>query len=131
MTLIPPPPKAALSGGGPQRKTFTFDAPTSAGALLLPPSFVLLRLTATAPGRFRLYRDAASRDGDFNRNVGMDLEAARGLLLEAVLTLSRLDLPLAPVILGASLVKGDPCAWAWEGALGTTLSLDLFTLENP
>ena len=131
MTLIPPPPNAALTGSGPQRKTFTLEATATAGALLLPPSFVLLRLTTTAPGRFRLYRDAAARDADFNRGVGLDLEAARGLLLEAVTTAARLDLPLAPIVLGAALVKGEPCAWAWEGPLATTLSLDLFTLENP
>ena len=129
MALIPSP-KAALASFGPQRQTVNLALNGTTGTVTLPASFVLLRVGASVQGRFRLYRDAASRDADFNRALGQDLEAAHGLLLETVHTSTRLDLPLSPLVAGAALVKGDPYAWAWDGAPGASLSFDLLTLEN-
>ena len=101
-------------------------ASSSSGTVQLPNLFQILSLTTTEPGRFRLYRDTASRDADLARPVTQEIEAGHGLLLEFVTVAGQLAWGLSPLAAGAPATPGAACAWAWDGPAGTTITLGIY-----
>lgn len=129
MTLFIPPVKTLLSQLGPQRQTITLTATAAKGALSLPGTFEVFRIGTTAPGRFRLYRDEASRDADALRPLTQDPAPGTGVILETLHVEAALLLTLAPIPTGAPALPGTACAWAWEGAAGAVITLEILQVE--
>lgn len=122
------PEGTGSSGGGAVRKTVTITASGATGSADLGGVFTILRETASAAGRFRLYRTVAERDADLVRDVSTD-EAARlaGCVLEDVFVATGLVIegPDVPAHAGSDGL----CAWSWSGALGATIALDISQTE--
>lgn len=66
-------------------------------------SFVLFRVTTSAPVRVRAYSKAAYRLADLNRPLGIEPTGEIGLILEVATTSNNLELDLAPLTWGANL----------------------------
>ena len=84
--------------------------------------------TASAPGRFRLYRTTTGRDADLARSVEAQEPNTVGLLLEDVFTASRLSVAEDPA--PCSSGSDGLCAWSWSGDLGSTVTLTILVKES-
>lgn len=102
-------------------KRRTIEINTQDPKKVLPAVFIVLNVSSTAPGRFRLYRDDASRQQDKPRLTTEDLMPGLGGILDLVFTENRLKIDLSPLAIGASTIKGFPCFWTWE-PLGSVAS---------
>lgn len=116
------------SGGGAPSAPFSVEiiAGGTTGEVTLPNLFQILSLSTTQPGRFRLYRDTASRDADLARPVTQEVEAGHGLLLEFATVADQLAWGLSPLAAGAPTTPGTACAWAWDGPAGATITLGIY-----
>ena len=99
-------------GGGASMEAKTVTLSGASGTIDLGILFIPSRFTSIAPGRFRLYRDKASRDNDAARQLGQKANSGSGLVLEidASIKLSGLISPQESATPG----DGDP-AWLWTG----------------
>ncbi len=130
MTMFPPPAKSLLSSGsGASFKVVTLTAAQAVGLIDLGKAFNVLRIQTQSQGRFRLYRDAATRDADLSRPATTKARAGLGLILEEVTTPERLAIDCSPIPSGAPIVRGQSCAWSWDGTTGATITLDITQLE--
>lgn len=109
-------------GSKAELRTVTLSGPS--GTIDLGNIFTISHFSATTPGRFRLYRDTASRDADAHRQLGQKIATGIGLVLEidATVKLSGLISPQETAMPGQS----NP-AWLWTGA--GTVTLELISME--
>ena len=109
------------------RTTITITLSAATGTVDLGQVFEILDESASAPGRFRLYRTTAGRDADASRLVTTLAPNNVGLLLDDVFKISGLAVAEEP----APCVAGSDglCAWSWSGALGATVTLALLVKE--
>lgn len=118
--------KTGGGGAGPTLTSVDITAGGTTGTVSMPNLFQVLSITTTEPGRFRLYRDTASRDADLARPVTQEVEAGHGLLLEFVTVPGQLAWGLSPLAAGAPATPGTACAWAWSGLTGATITLGIY-----
>ena len=111
-----------------QRQTVTLTLSAAAGTADLGNVFEILDESASAPGRFRLYRTTAGRDADLARSVEVQEPNTVGLLLEDVFTASRLSVAEDPA--PCSSGSDGLCAWSWSGDLGSTVTLTILVKES-
>lgn len=121
MTLYPTPATAAPIQTIPRYREFVIDPvndpfPEDARIASL---FIALAVAATAPGRFRIYRDHQTKNADRARPIGEPARPGSGLLLEVVLDGAAAGagwLHLSPMPLCAPLVPPAGVAYSWEPA---------------
>jgi hypothetical protein len=96
----------AGGGGGYTRKTvIKITASIAANATIsdtitLAAGYKIYRITASAPCRFRMYTEAAKRDADLTRSIGVDPTGDHGLQFEFVATNPDLTFDLTPLVDG-------------------------------
>lgn len=110
-----------------QRQTVTLTLSSANGTVNLGKTFEILDESASAAGRFRLYRTVAGRDADLARLVTTKAPNNVGLLLEDVLTASALSVSEDPAPCAAG--SDGYCAWSWSGAVGSVITLTLLVKE--
>ena len=110
-----------------QRATVTLTLSAATGTASLGKAFEILDESASAPGRFRLYRTTAGRDADLARAVETKAPNNVGLLLEDVFTASVLTISEDPAPCAAG--SDGFCAWSWDGALGSAVTLTILVKE--
>lgn len=110
-----------------QRQTVTLTLSAATGTANLGKTFEILDETASAAGRFRLYRTTAGRDADLARSVEVQEPNTVGLLLEDVFTDSALAVAEDPAPCSAG--ADGLCAWSWSGELGSTVTLTILVKE--
>ena len=97
---------AAGGGGGWARQTKTLvtgplaSGATATGTVELAGSYRVLRVTTDVPARVRLYTNAAKRDQDLARPVGVKPSGDHGRMLEVVTTTALPALDLSPTLDG-------------------------------
>lgn len=96
----------ASGGGGWARQTKTLvtgplaSGATATGTVELAGSYRALRVTTDVPARVRLYTNAAKRDQDLARPVGVKPSGDHGRMLEVVTTTALPALDLSPTLDG-------------------------------
>lgn len=96
----------ASGGGGWARQTKTLvtgplaSGATATGTVDLAGSYRVLRVTTDVPARVRLYTNAAKRDQDLARPVGVKPSGDHGRMLEVVTTTALPALDLSPTLDG-------------------------------
>ena len=96
----------ASGGGGWARQTKTLvtgplaSGATATGTVELAGSYRVLRATTDVPARVRLYTNAAKRDQDLARPVGVKPSGDHGRMLEVVTTTALPALDLSPTLDG-------------------------------
>lgn len=96
----------ASGGGGWARQTKTLvtgplaSGATASGTVELAGSYRVLRVTTDVPARVRLYTNAAKRDQDLARPVGVKPSGDHGRMLEVVTTTALPALDLSPTLDG-------------------------------
>ena len=96
----------ASGGGGWARQTKTIvtgplaSGATATGTVELAGSYRALRVTTDVPARVRLYTNAAKRDQDLARPVGVKPSGDHGRMLEVVTTTALPALDLSPTLDG-------------------------------
>lgn len=108
-----------------RRKTVTIALEGPTGTVKIAKVFEILSETASAPGRFRLYRTTEGRDADLARPVLIREPNNAGLLLEDVFGDPIREIP-APCASGPDGL----CAWSWSGPAGATLELEILVMED-
>lgn len=88
--------EAGGGAGSAGRQTLTVNE--GSGDLAVGKSAVLLRVSATAPARIRVYSRAAARTADAGRNTGTLPAQGSGCLLEFITTPTLLAADLAPAV---------------------------------
>lgn len=112
-----------LSDGAIHRKSVTLTLSSATGTVNLGKVFEITGEEASAPGRFRLYRTSAGRDSDLVRPTIQPAPNTAGLLLDDVFAAGALVISEIPA-LGVPGSDGL-CAWSWDGALGSTITLQI------
>ena len=110
-----------------KRETVTLTLSATTGTASLGKAFEILDESASAAGRFRLYRTTTGRDADLPRKVGTSAPNNAGLLLEDVFTASALAVAEDPAPCSAG--SDGLCAWSWSGATGATITLTILVKE--
>lgn len=110
-----------------QRQTVTLTLSAATGTVDLGRTFEVLDESASAPGRFRLYRGTAGRDSDLARAVEVQEPNTVGLLLEDVFLAAALSVAEDPAPCAAG--SDGLCAWSWSGDLGSTVTLTILVKE--
>lgn len=93
-------------GGLPTRSSSEFTTSalaagaTATGTLDLAPSYRLLRIATDRPARVRLYTNAAKRDADLDRPIGVKPTGDHGRVFEAILTPELPAFDCSPVVNG-------------------------------
>ena len=110
------------------RTTTTITLSAATGTVDLGQVFEILDESASAPGRFRLYRQTAGRDADLARSVEVQEPNTVGLLLEDGFTADALVVSEDPAPCSAG--SDGLCAWSWSGDLGATVTLTILVKES-
>jgi len=116
-----------LQAAANQRQSVTLTLSAATGTVDLGHVFEVLDESASAPGRFRLYRTTAGRDADLARSVEVQEPNTVGLLLEDGFVAGSLSVAEDPAPCSAG--ADGLCAWSWSGALGSTITLTILVKE--
>lgn len=109
------------------RTTITLTLSAATGTVDLGQTFEILDESASAAGRFRLYRTTAGRDADLARLVTTSAPNNVGLLLEDVFVAGSLSIAEDPAPCAAG--SDGLCAWSWSGTLGSMVTLTILVKE--
>lgn len=96
----------ASGGGGWVRQTKTLvtgplsSGATTVGTVELAPAYRVLRISTDVPARVRLYTNAAKRDQDLTRPIGIKPSGDHGRMLEVVTTTALPAMDLSPTLDG-------------------------------
>lgn len=119
---------SGLQSAANQRQSVTLTLSAATGTVDLGKTFEILDESASAAGRFRLYRTTAGRDADLARLVTTSAPNNAGLLLEDVFTAAALVVSEDPAPCSAG--SNGLCAWSWSGATGAAIALTLLVKET-